>query len=111
MSTSGELRDGAPVSLRAVPYDDPLAVDLVGQVQQEYVVRYGGPDEAAVDPAEFVTVQGLFLVAEGAGVPAGCGAWRAYPPGGVEIKRVCVAPAFRRRGLARLMVAAPEHSA
>ena len=111
MSTSAELRDGTPVSLRAVPYDDPVAVDLVGRVQQEYVVMYGGPDEAVVDPAEFVPPEGLFLVAEVAGEPAGCGAWRVYPPGGVEIKRVYVAPEYRRRGLAQLMVAALERSA
>ncbi len=111
MSTSGELRDGMPVTLRAVPYDDPVAVDLVCRVQQEYVDRYGGPDEAAVDPAEFVPPEGLFLVAEVSGQPAGCGAWRVYPPGGVEIKRVYVAPEFRRRGLAQLIVAALESSA
>ena len=111
MSTSAELRDGTAVSLRAVPYDDPVAVLLVGHVQQEYVTRYGGPDEAAVDPAEFLPPEGLFLVAEVAGVPAACGAWRVYPPGGVEIKRVYVAPEFRRRGLAQLVVAALERSA
>jgi GNAT superfamily N-acetyltransferase len=112
MSTSAEaLRDGTPVTQRAVPYDDPVAVDLVGRVQQEYVDRYGGPDEAAVDPDEFVPPHGLFLVADVAGVPAGCGAWRVYPPGGVEIKRVYVAPEFRRRGLAQLIVAALENSA
>jgi GNAT superfamily N-acetyltransferase len=94
-----------------VPYDDPVAVDLVGRVQQEYVDRYGGPDEAAVDPDEFLPPEGLFLVAEVAGEPAGCGAWRVYPPGGVEIKRVYVAPQFRRRGLAQLIVAALEGSA
>jgi len=111
MSTSAELRDGTPVALRAVPYEDPVAVDLVGRVQQEYVDRYGGPDEAPVDPGEFVPPEGLFLVAEVAGVPAACGAWRVYPPGGVEIKRVYVAPEFRRRGLAQLIVAALESSA
>jgi hypothetical protein len=70
MSTSadrvgtGALRDGTVASLRALPYDDPLAQYLVGQVQQEYVQRYGGPDEAVVDPAEFLPPEGLFLVAE-----------------------------------------------
>ena len=111
MSTSAELRDGTPVTLRAVPYDDPVATLLVGRVQQEYVTRYGGPDEAAVDPAEFSLPEGLFLVAEAAGMPAGCGAWRVYPPGGIEIKRVYVEPALRRRGLAQLIVAALERSA
>ena len=97
--------------LRAVPYDDPVATLLIERVQQEYVTRYGGPDGAAVDPEEFLPPHGLFLVAEVDGVPAGCGAWRAYPPGGVEIKRVYVEPAFRRQGLAQAIVAELERSA
>ena len=108
---AGVLRDGAVASLRALPYDDPLAQYLVGQVQQEYVERYGGPDEAVVDPAEFLPPAGLFIVADVAGVPAGCGAWRALPSGEAEIKRVYVEPTFRRRGLAQLIVAALEDGA
>jgi ribosomal protein S18 acetylase RimI-like enzyme len=127
MSTSAEspwaqarLRDGATAALRAVPYDDPVARELVARVQQEYVDRYGGPDEAAVDPAEFVSPAGLFLVAEVDGVPAGCGAWRRHTgtppaqdpdPAVAEVKRVYVEPAFRRRGLAQVLVAALEDSA
>src|SRR4051794_5875061 len=113
MSTSAEcvLRDGSAVRLRAVPYDDPVAQALIAQVQAEYVQRYGGPDGALVDPAEFRRPEGLFLVAEVDGVPAGCGAWRVYPPGGVEIKRVYVVPGFRRRGLAQVVMSALEGSA
>ena len=98
MRTSAEARlaDGRSVVLRAVPYDDPLARELVGRVQQEYVARYGGPDEAVVDPAEFEPPVGLFIVAEVDGVPAGCGAWRVHEPGVAEVKRVFVDPAFRR---------------
>ncbi len=107
MSTSPEPR---PV-LRPVPYDDPVASLLIDRVQQEYVTRYGGPDGAEVDPAEFLPPEGLFLVAEIAGVPAGCGAWRVYPPGGVEIKRVYVEPAFRRKGLAQAIMAELERTA
>jgi GNAT superfamily N-acetyltransferase len=113
MRTSAEVRlaDGRPVVLRAVPYDDPLARQLVGRVQQEYVTRYGGPDEAVVDPAEFEPPVGLFLVAEVDGVPAACGAWRVHAPGVAEVKRVYVEPAFRRQGLAQLVMAALEESA
>ena len=133
MSTSAEspparvrLRDGSTAALRAVPYDDPVARELVDRVQQEYIDRYGGPDEAAVDPADFVPPAGVFLVAEVGGVPAGCGAWRRHGEGGspegsagaeaggpaeAEVKRVYVAPAFRRRGLAQVLVAALEDSA
>ena len=113
MRTSAETRlaDGRPVSLRAVPYDDPLARELVGRVQQEYVTRYGGPDDAVVDPTEFVPPVGLFLVAEVDDIPAGCGAWRVHEPGVAEVKRVYVAPEFRRLGLAQLLMAALEQSA
>jgi GNAT superfamily N-acetyltransferase len=115
MSTSAErrfgLRDGSSATLRALPYDDPVAHYLVEQVQEEYVVRYGGRDAAAVEPAEFVPPSGLFLVAEIDGVPAGCGAWRALPEGMAEIKRVYVEPAFRRRGLAQVIVAELEAAA
>jgi GNAT superfamily N-acetyltransferase len=114
MSTSPEpvvLRDGSTAVLRAVPYEDPVAQDLVERVQQEYVVRYGGRDAAVVDPAEFRPPAGLFLVASVEGVPAGCGAWRVHAPGVVEVKRVYVGPAFRRRGLADAVMAALERTA
>ncbi|MFW3169473.1 GNAT family N-acetyltransferase [Geodermatophilus sp. CPCC 206100] len=113
MSTSAEprLADGRPVVLRAVPYDDEVARALIARVQQEYVVRYGGPDGAVVDPAEFAPPAGLFLVAEVDGRPAGCGAWRVHAPGTVEVKRVYVEPAVRRQGLAELVMAALEDSA
>jgi GNAT superfamily N-acetyltransferase len=113
MSTSAEavLRDGARALLRPVPYADPLAQELVGRVQQEYVQRYGGPDDAVVTPEEFEPPHGLFLVAEVDGVPAACGAWRSLGDGRAEVKRVYVEPAFRRRGLAQVVVAAIEADA
>lgn len=112
MRTSAEsLRDGSVVRLRALPYEDPVAQHLVEQVQQEYEVRYGGRDAAPVDPADFRPPAGLFVVAEVDGVPAGCGAWRVYPSGGVEVKRVYVEPAYRRRGLAQRLMAVLEASA
>ena len=113
MSTSAEavLRDGARAVLRPVSYADPLAQELIGRVQQEYVQRYGGPDGAAVSPEEFEPPHGLFLVAEVDGVPAGCGAWRSLGDGRAEVKRVYVEPPFRRRGLAQVVVDAIEADA
>jgi GNAT superfamily N-acetyltransferase len=113
MSISAEcvLRDGATARLRALPYRDPVAQDLIERVQQEYVERYGGPDAAAVDPAEFEPPAGLFLVAEVDGEPVGCGAWRTVRPGVVEVKRLYVAPAHRRRGIAQVLLDALESSA
>ena len=112
MSTSAEqLRDGTVATLRPLPYDHPVAHDLVEQVQEEYVQRYGGRDAAVVDAAEFVPPLGIFLVAEIDEEAAGCGAWRAVSAGVAEIKRVYVVPRFRRRGLAQVIVAALEDGA
>jgi GNAT superfamily N-acetyltransferase len=112
MSISAEcvLRDGAAVQLRALPYRDPVARELVDRVQQEYVERYGGPDAAVVDPTEFEPPAGLFLVAEVDGEPVGCGAWRVLVPGVAEVKRLYVAPVHRRRGVAQVVMDALERS-
>jgi GNAT superfamily N-acetyltransferase len=92
-------------------YDDPDVTRMVGEVQAEYVERYGGPDAAAVDPAEFAPPQGLFLVGLLDGVPVAMGGWRRREPGQAEIKRMFVSSAARRRGLARRMLAALERTA
>ena len=87
---------------------------MVAQMQQEYVVRYGGVDTAAVDLSEFVPPLGRFLVGILDGVTAAIGGWRRIGGGAehtVEIKRMYVAPAFRGRGLSRRMLAELERSA
>jgi GNAT superfamily N-acetyltransferase len=116
MSTSAEPSQAPPAPvLRAVGYADPVAQHLVERVQQEYVTRYGGRDAAVVDPSEFSPPSGLFLVAEVDGEPAGCGGWRVHERGpagsSVELKRMYVEPAFRRRGLAALVLAELERTA
>jgi GNAT superfamily N-acetyltransferase len=92
-------------------YDDPDVTRLVEQVQAEYVVRYGGPDAAAVDPGEFAPPAGLFLVGLVDGEPVAMGGWRRLPRGAAEIKRMYVAPRARRQGLARVMLAELERTA
>jgi GNAT superfamily N-acetyltransferase len=90
---------------------------LVEAVQQEYVVRYGGPDDAVVEPAEFAPPGGLFLIGLLDGVPVAMGGWRAmrYPTESThpvaEVKRMYVTASARRRGLARLMLAELESRA
>src|SRR5882757_5950795 len=50
------------LDLREEPFDGPSAQLLTAQVQQEYVVRYGGPDTTPVDTTEFARPSGRFLV-------------------------------------------------
>ena len=105
------------LDLHPVPYGHPDAVALIAQVQEEYVVRYGGPDETPVDPAMFVPPEGLFLVGYLDGVPVGTGAWRRSPvlalggSLGAEIKRMYVVPEQRGTGLARRILAELEATA
>ena len=97
--------------IRAAGGDDQVAAGLIEQVQQEYVARYGGRDDAPVDPAEFRPPRGLFLVAVLDGVPVGCGGWRHLGDGRVEVKRMFTAPAARGRGVARAVLAELERTA
>jgi GNAT superfamily N-acetyltransferase len=98
------------VKIDVTAYDHPDAVALIAEVQQEYVVRYGGQDGTPVDPAEFAPPRGLFLVAYVDGTPAACGGWRAHETD-VELKRMYVTPACRGRGLARAVLAELERTA
>lgn len=97
--------------IEARPYEDPDVARMVAEVQAEYVVRYGGPDAAAVDPGEFTPPGGLFLVGLLDGVPVATGGWRRLAPDEAEIKRMYVSPGARRTGLARRMLAELERTA
>lgn len=92
-------------------YDHSDAEDLIEQLQQEYVVRYGGQDGTLVHPSEFAPPLGLFLVGYLDKAPAVCGGWRAHDGGVAEIKRMYVAPTARGRGMARAMLAELELTA
>jgi GNAT superfamily N-acetyltransferase len=105
-----------------VPMTHPDAQLLIGQVQAEYVVRYGGIDATPVDPAMFEPPAGAFFVAYRDGVPVATGAWRLREDVDVlvegrrtrraaEVKRMYVAPAARGTGLARRMLARLEDTA
>jgi GNAT superfamily N-acetyltransferase len=100
----------ADVDLRQEPYEGPVAQALIERVQQEYVERYGGADATAMDTGEFTAPRGAFFVGYLDGEPVVCGGWRSLPewPGTAELKRMYVVPEQRRRGLARLLLAALE---
>lgn len=104
-------------SLRRVGFADADAQRLVAQVQAEYAERYGSPDEAPIDAADFESPDGSFYLGTLDGVPVATGAWRRSPvsalgsTSSVEIKRMYVVPEARRRGLSRRVLQHLEQSA
>jgi ribosomal protein S18 acetylase RimI-like enzyme len=98
------------MQIKQVGYGDPDASKLISEVQQEYVVRYGGPDSTPIDPAEFTPPSGLFLVGYLDGLPVASGGWRSRGDE-AEIKRMYVTPTARHRGLARQLLSELERTA
>jgi GNAT superfamily N-acetyltransferase len=96
--------------IQVVAYDDPDAVALIEEVQQEYVHRYGGRDDTPVDAAEFAPPGGLFLVGYLADAGVACGGWRSHGTD-AELKRMYVRSDARRAGLARQLLAELERTA
>jgi GNAT superfamily N-acetyltransferase len=99
------------VEIRRVTFTHPDATLLVAQVQAEYTLRYGGPDETPLDVGVFDDPRGAFFVGYLDGGPVAMGGWRfradvaAFEQRRVtEIKRMYVAQGARRRGLARMIL-------
>lgn len=99
------------LDIREEPYDGPSGQLLTAQVQQEYVDRYGGPDDTPVDPADFAPPGGRFVVGYLGVEPVAMGGFRTIDAETVEIKRMFVAPAHRGRGWSRLVLSRLEELA
>lgn len=99
------------IELRVEPYDGPVAQELIAAVQQEYVTRYGGPDDSPVDPDEFTPPDGCFVVAYDGVEAVATGGLRRSDDGAMEIKRMYVKPQWRGRGLSRVVLADLEQRA
>ncbi|MDT9592003.1 GNAT family N-acetyltransferase [Nocardioides zeae] len=121
-TVAGETPGGAVgggLRLERVGYGHPDALRLVAQVQAEYTVLYGSPDESPMEPAEFEPPAGSFFVGYAPGGEAvATGAWRARPDvveprigRAAEIKRMYVAPTHRGRGYSRAVLAHLESDA
>ncbi|MGW2254060.1 GNAT family N-acetyltransferase [Kitasatospora sp. NPDC001660] len=115
---SATAKAAGTVEFRVTGYGHPDAQALSAEVQQEYVRRYGDPDETVLRPDDFEAPAGLFLIAYLDGRPVACGGWRAKQAGphglrdgDAELKRMFVVPDARGRGLARAVLRRLERTA
>lgn len=113
-----EMTPSGSVEICRVAFTHPDVMALVDEVQAEYTMRYGGPDETPLDPTMFDAPEGAFFVGYVERTPLAMGGWRfrgdltAFGRTAVaEIKRMYVAPRARRAGLARRVLAHLEETA
>jgi putative acetyltransferase len=100
-------------SALTIEADDPIgetARKLIHDLCTEMSQRYGTPP-SPFSPAEAAAPRTAFLVARLDGQPVGCGAIRRIDDATAEVKRMYVAPAGRRKGIARNILAGLERRA
>ncbi len=104
-------RDQTDLLVRALRYSDPVVRALELELQQDYVERYGDPDDSPVDADEFAPPRGAFLVGFVGNEPVATGGFRRHSDGVAEIKRMYVSHDHRGGGHARRMLRELEHQA
>ena len=90
------------------------ARDLIAAMVAEMNKLYGdieGPNVPSATPADFAQPAGTFLVGYADGEPVCAGGLKRLDEQAAEIKRMYVAPAARRRGVARALLEALEDAA
>jgi GNAT superfamily N-acetyltransferase len=90
------------------------ASDLLAAMVAEMNELYGdieGPHIPSATPADFAPPAGVFLVGFADEEPVCAGGLKRLDDEAAEIKRMYVAPAARRRGVARRLLAALEDAA
>jgi putative acetyltransferase len=96
--------------MQIVPADAPELVAAAGELFREYAAGLpfsldyqGFVEELATLPGRYAPPSGRLLLAVGGAEPAGSVALRALEPGVCEMKRLYVRPAWRGRGVGRLL--------
>lgn len=91
----------------------PDASILLDAFYQEQVKRYGFADPIEMNPPDYATPNGLFVVAYLDIVPVGCGGYRWLDrlSQTIEIKKIYLLPASRGRGTGHAVMSWLEHHA
>lgn len=94
-----------------VDVDSADARLLIGELDAELLERYPALPAHGLDPQDGADSRTVFLIARIDGEPVGCGALRHLEPDVLEIKRMYVRKAYRRRGISRAILADLERRA
>jgi GNAT superfamily N-acetyltransferase len=98
----------------SVSQGDSLAERLFTELAVEYADRYGATQERvltwlqAYPPGEFAAPGGALLIGLSDGQPVTGGGFRRFDAETAELKRIWTDSRFRRRGHARMLLAALE---
>jgi GNAT superfamily N-acetyltransferase len=105
---------GVQIDFRTVDAAQGPASELLAAMVAEMNELYGDievPGMPTATPADFAPPAGTFLVGFHEGEPVCAGGIKRIAPDAAEIKRMYVVPAARRRGVARVLLAALEDAA
>jgi GNAT superfamily N-acetyltransferase len=88
--------------------DNPHFRHLVDLLDADLTLRYGELQKhyAQFNHIDFIDT---VVLAYEKDVPAGCGCFRYFAPGTIEVKRMYVKPDFRGRGISRLILTELEN--
>ena len=99
------------LSIREVPWSNPVGADLRRAQQAELDSRYGRPDHDPSPPTEADTAVFVIAYERSSGQPLGCGGLRRLDPSTAEIKRIYVLPYARGSGVATAILSSLEFRA
>lgn len=115
-SPSARQRENASMTARVRPFKDEDLADW-RMLNEAWLAQAGfvpeEKDRAAIDRprAEILDPGGLIFIAEAGGSAIGCCALLVMNDGGLELGKMTVAPAARRTGVGRALLAACETAA
>ena len=84
--------------------DSPIAQKVIGELDAELMPLYAIEDRHGYSVEKLLRQQVAFFVLYYGEEPAGCGGVQFFADGYGELKRMYIRPAYRRRGLARIML-------
>jgi putative acetyltransferase len=102
----------ARITAAAEDVRSPDAQQLIRELSDELAKLYGvGDGSAGFRPEDVEKPRAAFVVARLDGRPVGCGALRPLTDGSAEVKRMYTRAEYRRKGVARAILAEIERLA